>query len=313
MADLVSTPPVSPVSTKGAGYQRSEIIKIFKTVDVDGSGSIEKDELAGLMTHVLGHAPTPDGVEFVRKMVDKDDNNTIEQDEFVDAILGWIKGNSSAGVSDSPSKRVDLHIQIKQFFQQTAHQDQVLTEHHTNSPSERQLRDFFLYGKTQIAELLAEVEGARDGEAPLYDPHGWRAGLPETSKARKVAALESLQKCYHGDMDYFWKDMLRYLVTGEEPGRTQSMEALLTCLGLLEAFPLPKDRYAISALLHDVFYHCSKFKQYSTASAMTISDVLREIVSQGNQPTEMRVKVREGGGGSRKEGRNGMDYDLKYE
>jgi hypothetical protein len=200
----MSTPPTSPVSSKGPGLFRSEIIKIFKAVDLDGSGVIETTELSALISHVLGKDPTPGQLEFVRKKVDEDDNGSIEQDEFVNAITSWLKEvNSSEQAMDSPTKRKNMHIQIKQFFQQTAHAD--INEATVENPTDSQLRAFFRYAKQQIHELLAEAEAESAG-TQIRDESGWKAGMPATSKARKVEALTYLKEtCYCGSMEYFWQ------------------------------------------------------------------------------------------------------------
>jgi hypothetical protein len=85
--------------------------------------------------------------------------------------------------------------------------------------------------------------------------------------------------------------MLRCLYTGEEPGRSLSMEALLKCLSLLDLYPLATDRYSVSALLHDVFYHCSRFKIFATGTPMTIRDLCVHLAGSVKEPAGLRVQA----------------------
>ena len=67
--------------------QTENLTSAFKVFDVDGSGSITKEELHKIMT-TLGEPLTDAEVDEMMKGADKDGSGTIEYKEFVNGLMG---------------------------------------------------------------------------------------------------------------------------------------------------------------------------------------------------------------------------------
>merc|ERR1719428_692350 len=75
---------------KKNGYKPSVGVLVFDQIDVDGSGSIDRNELQGLLSKLPKKKPAP-GVEFVPfeemiKKFDSDASGTIELEEWLNNL-----------------------------------------------------------------------------------------------------------------------------------------------------------------------------------------------------------------------------------
>jgi Ca2+-binding EF-hand superfamily protein len=77
--------------------QLAEIRKAFNVCDEDGSGTIEREELASVMKE-LGENPTEEELEDLLKDMDADGDGTISWEEFLKVMTDWIV---EAGLDDS--------------------------------------------------------------------------------------------------------------------------------------------------------------------------------------------------------------------
>lgn len=69
--------------------QIAEIRKAFHACDVDGSGTIERGELAKVFSE-LGELPTDEELKELLNDLDKDGNGTVDWEEFLHAMRAWI-------------------------------------------------------------------------------------------------------------------------------------------------------------------------------------------------------------------------------
>ena len=210
------TPPISPVSTANPNVRRSEILKLFKIVDVDGSGVLDKDELKTLMKTVLGHDSDQTAVDFLWDKLDTDKDGSVTYDEFVKAAEAWIdegEAHNKHSSAESPvTKRRSWHAQMRQFLQQTDHKDIVLHKDlfavFEGRGCEEGLTVLHQEAKESLRErIMPRVEAELEDEA-AYDARGWKAGLPSSSKARKKKHLQLMCEKYYcvEDQKYrFWE------------------------------------------------------------------------------------------------------------
>ena len=70
----------------GGGVKLSQLKKLFNTIDLDGSGSIDVEEVGGLL-HRLGIAVKEEELEALVAEVDLDNNGTLEFVEFQEVLL----------------------------------------------------------------------------------------------------------------------------------------------------------------------------------------------------------------------------------
>ena len=209
------TPPISPVSTANPIVRRSEILKLFKIVDVDGSGVLDKDELKTLMATVLGHEIDQTAVDFLWQKLDTDEDGSVTYDEFVKAAEAWIDEGEAQNKhsAESPvAKRRSWHAQIRQFLQQTDHKDIVLHKDlfavFEGRGCEEGLTVLYQEAKKNLKErIIPRVKAELEDEA-AYNARGWKAGLPSSSKGRKIKHLEMMEGKYYcvEDQKYrFWE------------------------------------------------------------------------------------------------------------
>eukprot|EP00698_Gefionella_okellyi_P023788 TRINITY_DN8228_c0_g1_i1.p1 TRINITY_DN8228_c0_g1~~TRINITY_DN8228_c0_g1_i1.p1 ORF type:complete len:812 (+),score=202.64 TRINITY_DN8228_c0_g1_i1:192-2627(+) len=100
--------------------QYAEIKKAFDLVDNDASGSITRDELRMVMKS-LGADPSPDQLERLINLMDADRSGTIEWEEFLAVMGGWLKEDASilgSGSASAEDERADTHRKISKFFLQ---------------------------------------------------------------------------------------------------------------------------------------------------------------------------------------------------
>lgn len=85
--------------------QRAYVLEVFKQIDEDASGSIDKDELGVLLTRLSGRFFSVEQVTAMMQMLDKDGNGSIEAEEFLAGLpllAKWL------AVTDGSTEEVDL-------------------------------------------------------------------------------------------------------------------------------------------------------------------------------------------------------------
>ena len=60
-------------------------------------------------------------------------------------------------------------------------------------------------------------------------------------------------------------------------GQKRALGEVVSCLQTLEVFPSQEDRFDVSPILHDIFYHCYNFRNMERLS---IADILREFAKR---------------------------------
>jgi len=68
--------------------QRSQIKQAFDICDVDGSGSIDMEELKEVLA-ALGEQATDEQAKELMQEIDTDQNGTISYEEFREAMANW--------------------------------------------------------------------------------------------------------------------------------------------------------------------------------------------------------------------------------
>ena len=63
--------------------QRAHLLEVFKQIDEDGSGAIDRDEFAVMLGRLSGRTFSEEDVAGMMKAFDKDGNDTIEAEEFL--------------------------------------------------------------------------------------------------------------------------------------------------------------------------------------------------------------------------------------
>lgn len=75
--------------------QRAYLLEVFKQIDEDGSGAIDKDELAVMLGRLSGRTFSEQDVADMMTAFDKDGNDTIEAEEFLAGLpllAKWLTG-----------------------------------------------------------------------------------------------------------------------------------------------------------------------------------------------------------------------------
>jgi Ca2+-binding EF-hand superfamily protein len=85
--------------------QVAEIRKAFNVCDVDGSGTIERGELAKVISE-LGENPSEEELMELLEDLDADGNGTIDWNEFLNTMRMWI---TEAQLSDSDDEEEQSH------------------------------------------------------------------------------------------------------------------------------------------------------------------------------------------------------------
>ena len=82
------TPQYFLSPAKMGGDNDEEMVRLaFRTLDKDGSGTIDTGEFKHLMTHI-GDKLTEDEVMTIINAADKDGDGTLSYDEFVKIMMG---------------------------------------------------------------------------------------------------------------------------------------------------------------------------------------------------------------------------------
>ena len=77
-----------PFPAKMGDDNDEEMVRLaFRTLDKDGSGTIDTQEFKHLMTHI-GDKLTEDEVMTIINAADKDGDGTLSYDEFVKIMMG---------------------------------------------------------------------------------------------------------------------------------------------------------------------------------------------------------------------------------
>ncbi len=185
---------LAPAATVGAYLSdEGDLFKIFKHFDKDGNDTIDIHELHGFMSEVLGHPPKDPDVQRIKDLLDTDGDHRVSFEELKAAIARWegeISGQGSPqkrgreGYVDSPTKKKSYRALVKQFFEQTDHDDVHLASTGT-------LEQFHAYAKSKIA------------------------GYVQSSSGGLRATLEQVAGLYENPN--FWQSCLTHLLTGHTP------------------------------------------------------------------------------------------------
>eukprot|EP00457_Paulinella_chromatophora_P002446 gb/GEZN01002451.1/.p1 GENE.gb/GEZN01002451.1/~~gb/GEZN01002451.1/.p1 ORF type:complete len:690 (+),score=115.29 gb/GEZN01002451.1/:57-2072(+) len=93
--------------------EKQEANKVFRSIDTDGSGSIDSTELCTALKNLKMYESDKQ-VENLLKEVDKDGNNTVEFPEFLDIVLNCKLHGAGSGFATVYSKQKELvHIMSK--------------------------------------------------------------------------------------------------------------------------------------------------------------------------------------------------------
>jgi len=267
--------------------RRAEITKVFRAVDKDGSGTIDPQELKTLIQLVLGAPPADETVGVIGSKIDTSADGVIQEDEFVNAVDKWLvesermvrKRSRSEDLVGSPQSRRKLQMGIKQFFQQSAHDEL----HEQLSARDMKI---FEYAKAQLPMAMEQISSLTDN-APDMD--FWKTGLAEPTAESKAAVLGEVQRLYAMD-GYLWLNMLQALLQPTETHAGEIHEALVAlnmCLDMMDAFPSPEERYALSAPINDMFRHMTSFR---VTDPRTIREMVATFLSP-QAPEEFRLQA----------------------
>ena len=90
-----SSPAAPPTPTKLTKDQSDSAREVFDMFDADGSGTISMREL-GYAFQAMGKKVTPDELDKMMKIVDKDHSGEIEYDEFLSLVAPLIAGEAKS-------------------------------------------------------------------------------------------------------------------------------------------------------------------------------------------------------------------------
>ena len=86
------------------GFDTTEIITLFRNADEDGNGTLEKNELRSIMDKISGAQTSTTEVEQLFNMM-ANGQGLITQEEFVKAMVKWLRPSSGGGEGGDGSPR----------------------------------------------------------------------------------------------------------------------------------------------------------------------------------------------------------------
>ena len=91
--------------------QKAYLLEVFKQIDADSSGAIDKDELAVLLTRLAGRFFSDEQVTAMMQMLDQDGNGTIEGHEFLAGLpllAKWLVRSADDTSEEIDFEKVEL-------------------------------------------------------------------------------------------------------------------------------------------------------------------------------------------------------------
>lgn len=91
--------------------QKAYVTEVFKQIDTDGSGAIDQDELAVMLTRLAGRFYSKEQVTAMMTMLDKDGNGTIEVQEFLAGLpllAKWLVRSTDEDTDELDLEQVQL-------------------------------------------------------------------------------------------------------------------------------------------------------------------------------------------------------------
>jgi len=68
-------------------HKAAMLRSVFRSFDLNGDGTIDRNELDEVFKS-MGHALTPDNIDRIMQMTDKDGNGTLNYEEFMQEVFG---------------------------------------------------------------------------------------------------------------------------------------------------------------------------------------------------------------------------------
>lgn len=212
--------------------QLGEIKTAFQMFDKNGDGNIEITELAEIVTKVLGARPDPANLQKLFVQLDKDKNGTIDQEEFVEAMKGWLAVDDVANVGRKRNRDLHLsmdeerervHKKIRSFFTQftkEAYADLV-----REYKREMRRRGAGSFGNNEVSDMITS-DGIDGGEV---------------SSELKLKTLKMSL-----DIMGQFNELLLHINSGIAANQLQGAKAVASMLSIVEVFSSPSQRAIIS-------------------------------------------------------------------
>jgi Ca2+-binding EF-hand superfamily protein len=129
---------------------------LFSKYDLDGSGSIDRDELEKIFKD-LGQQPS----EELMRRLDPDDSGNITFMEFVNAFDIW-----NEILSDEANKKEDRYkgSKVKLTQDQMAKARETFSKYDTDGDGQVSSKELFVVLKNLLAELHSDAEAEKEAE-----------------------------------------------------------------------------------------------------------------------------------------------------
>mmetsp|Transcript_68424 Transcript_68424/g.143015 ORF Transcript_68424/g.143015 Transcript_68424/m.143015 type:complete len:485 (-) Transcript_68424:128-1582(-) len=171
-----------------------QIHENFDRFDADGSGYLDTEEMTHLLTDVQGGvAPSPEEIEWLIKVADRDNNGVISRPELLIAVQAW---HGYSNLPDEFKRLFDEFDKDGDSYLDLSELQALLSQVTRHTVSKREAQDVM-----DVADILS------DGKIGRYELHG-ALGAWYVSVGREPTPAMSLAFIANNRTGTFWQAVI---------------------------------------------------------------------------------------------------------